>query len=126
MVAHERLQLGNRLGVTAHCQICLQPQLQRDQSQLLQPADLVAGEHLVLELRERRSAPQPERSAEQLIGSRGITLDHQLPALFEQGLEPLRIELARLDPYHVPHSDASRLRPRPAPCGAATRAPGAP
>ena len=58
-----------RLGVTADCQICLQPLLQRDQSQLLQPADLVAGEHLVLELRERRAAPQPERAAEQLIGS---------------------------------------------------------
>ena len=63
MIAHERLQLGNRLGVTAHRQICLQPLLQRDQSQLLEPADLVAGEHLVLELRERRAAPQLERLA---------------------------------------------------------------
>ena len=69
MLAHQRLQLGHDLGVTAERQVGLEPQLERDQPQLLQPRDLVARERLVLEIRQRRPPPERQRLTQRRAAS---------------------------------------------------------
>src|SRR6266542_108493 len=64
--------------------------LQRGQVQLLQAGDLGLGEALVAEVGERRTAPERERLL-------------QVP-LFDQSLEALQVELARLDAQQVARS----------------------
>ncbi len=53
VVANEPFELADDLGVAAEREVGLEAQLERGQPQLLEPADLVARERLVLELRKR-------------------------------------------------------------------------
>ena len=77
VLAHERLELGHGLGVAAEREVGLEPLLERDEAQLLEPADLVAGERLVAEVRERRPAPEPERPAQHVAAPRRVALGEQ-------------------------------------------------
>ncbi len=101
MLAHERFQLAHRLGVTAECQVGLQALLERDQAQLLETADLVAGKRLVLEISKRRAAPERERFAEHETRLLRGASCQQSAALFEQALEPLNVKGPRFDAEHV-------------------------
>ena len=56
----ECLELGDELRVTSEREIRLDPLLERDGAQLLEPRDLGLGERLVEEVRERRPAPERE------------------------------------------------------------------
>ena len=101
VVADERLQLGDRLAVSTDREVGLQAMLERDEAQRFQPADLVARERLVAEVRQRRAAPQRERAAQHLARLGRGPSGKQLPALVQQPLEPLQIERAVLDPHQV-------------------------
>ncbi len=68
---NERLQLGDELGVPAEREIGLDPLLEHDRAELLEPGDLGLRERLVQEVRERGAAPEAERLAERGSAARG-------------------------------------------------------
>ena len=74
MRADQRLELGDQLPVTPELEICIDPRLGRLQAQLLEPADRLRGERLVLEPGERAAAPQAERRAQRLRGRARIAV----------------------------------------------------
>jgi hypothetical protein len=57
----------------------------------------VSSERLVLELRERRAAPECERLTQQLTGLRCLARGELLATSLEQGLEPFQIECTGRD-----------------------------
>ncbi len=57
----ERLELGDELRVAPEREVGLDPLLERDGAQLLEPGDLGLRERLVEEVGERRAAPERER-----------------------------------------------------------------
>ena len=61
MLAHQRLELAHQPGMLARGQIRVDPVLERGQTGFLQPRDLRLGKRLVGEVRERRTAPHPQR-----------------------------------------------------------------
>ena len=68
----ERLELRDELRVTAECEVGVDPLLERDGAELLEPRDLGLRERLVEEVRERRAAPERERLAQGTLGRGGI------------------------------------------------------
>ena len=76
MVTHDRVQFRHDLAVAAPCKLGLDPPLERDCAQLVEPRDLAANPRLLLELGQCAAAPERER------------LVQHLPAvLLEQGFE---------------------------------------
>ena len=65
MLGDQRLELADELGVAAEREVGLDPLLERRQPQLLEPRRLDPRERLVVELGQRRPAPQRERLAQQ-------------------------------------------------------------
>jgi hypothetical protein len=97
---HERVELGDHVGVPARGQVGLDGRLGRARPQLLQPADLRSGERLVGDVGQRVAAPQRERLA-------------RLPARHEP-LEMQRVDVAPVEPQLVP---AATRRDHPAVAG---------
>ena len=126
MLADERLELGNGLGVAAERELDLEPLLERDEAQLLESGDLVAGEGLVAEVRQRRPTPEAERLAEHLRRLASVAVGEQPRARAEQILEPCRVERARLDAEQVAGRPRLETAVRRAPCAAARRRPAPP
>src|SRR5439155_27335144 len=92
--------------VVAELEVGLDPFLERIQTQFVEPSRRRAGEGLVAELRERRSAPQRQRPAQELCafcrrGRLAGSLGQRLESA-EVGFLPARSEdvarRARLDP----------------------------
>ena len=71
MLAHQPLELGDELGLTAECEVGVDARLERGQAEFLEAADLGLGERLVGEVGERRSAPQAESLAQKARGQLG-------------------------------------------------------
>ena len=65
MLADERLELGDDVGRAAELDVGRDPLLDRDEAQLVEPADLGLRPVLERELGERRAAPERERPEEQ-------------------------------------------------------------
>ena len=63
------------------------PLLDRDEPQLLEPLDLAAGELLVREVAERVAAPERERGLERLERLGRLAGGIRAPPLLEQPLE---------------------------------------
>ena len=76
----QRLELGDELGVAPEREIRLDPLLERDGAQLLEPRDLGLGERLVEEVGERRAAPERERLAQRALGRGGISAFERRPS----------------------------------------------
>ncbi len=87
----ECLELSDELGVPAESEIGLDPLLERDRAQLLQPGDLGLGERLVEEVRERRPAPERERLAENALGRSGVTSLARRPPLLREAGEAMNV-----------------------------------
>ena len=102
MLANQRLELADRLGVAAERKIGFQEQLERGQPQLLEPSGLAERECFVLDVRKRPPPPQAERLAQHLPRLLGRIVCKQAPTLVEQALEAVDIESARGDPQPVP------------------------
>jgi hypothetical protein len=93
----QRLQLAHDLGVAPGLQVTLQSQLERAQTELLQPSDLGLGERCVGQVLERGPPEQREGLAEDLSRSPLVPgCEDQLRPI-EEGLEALQVELAVLD-----------------------------
>ena len=83
VVAHQRLELSDHLCVAAERQVCVDALLEGDHAQLVEPRDLLLGERLVGEVRQRWAAPQRQPLAQPLRrtirlarGERALTGTH--------------------------------------------------
>src|SRR5215204_4329777 len=109
MLADEPPELGDEVGMAAERQVGLDPLLERGQAQLLEPADLLAGEVLIGEVGERRTAPEGERLAQEVRGRLRIRRPKRPPAA-EELLEAVEIALAPLQAKQI--AVAVRLKRR--------------
>jgi hypothetical protein len=82
-------------------EIGLQPPLQRGDAKLLEPRRLGLRERLHRELGERGPAPQLQRGTEATGSLRGPTGLERRRRVRDQPLEPVEIELIRLEREHV-------------------------
>ena len=64
LLGQKALELGHEHGMTTQLQVCLDPVLERDETQLVQAARLVRDDPAVAHVREGGSAPELERGAE--------------------------------------------------------------
>ena len=107
MPVHESLELGHELVVVAEGELGLDAILERGDMELLEPRDLVLREPLVGEIGER--CPVPERQClPQPVRGIGVVAGLEChPALSEQPLEAVAIELSRLDRNAVGAADGA-------------------
>ena len=90
---HERLELRHELVVVAERELRLEQILLRPDVQLIEPSNLFVRESLVGEVRQRRSPPERQRRPE-LLGRVGVIAGGERgPALREQALEAVAVEL---------------------------------
>ena len=86
----ERLELSGERRVAPRPEVEVDPRLDRGEPALVEPRGGGHRERLVREVGERRAAPERERLAETVRPRRG------------EPLEPIDVELVRLDPNQVP------------------------
>ena len=98
----ERPQLADELRVEPALEVGRDALLERLEPGLLEPRDLRLAEALVSQVGERRSAPERERLAEPGRGSGRVAAAQRLAPGGHPELEAVDVELARLDPEHVP------------------------
>ena len=127
VLVDEPLQLADHLGVAAQRELGLdrtaRPQPRRRSSSR---AISRLGERLVREVRERRARARARaRSRAPRAPVAGRSAASSALAYFEQPLEPLCVELVRIDLRARSRARGSRARPPAAPCAASTRAPAA-
>jgi hypothetical protein len=112
MRGDERLELADEVGPVPRPQVGVDPPLEGDQAQLLEPGDLRLGELLVGEVGERAPVPEAERLAERRRGERILPARSQRLCLPHQAFEPVQVELVGADLEQVAR------RPRADPLGA--------
>ena len=95
MVADERLQRPDHVGVAAERELRLDELLVRRDPQLLELRDRGLGERLVGEVGERRAAPQGEAALERGGGARRMAGGELAAAPVEEILEAAGVELLR-------------------------------
>ena len=93
MLADQALQLADELAAGAKSQVGLDPFLQADQAQLVEPGDLGLGEGLVAEVGQGRSPPQLQGQPQGLGGLGGGAVGQGLASLGEQPLEAAQVDL---------------------------------
>jgi hypothetical protein len=87
VLAYQRLELGDHLGVAAERELHLDELLERGRTQVLEAGDLVLGERFVGQVGERRIPPQRERPLERVDGRVGAARGELARAL---GGQPAR------------------------------------
>ena len=102
MLADERLELGDELGVAAEREVGLDPLLECGQAQLLEARDLSLREGLGREVRKGRSAPKGEGGPQRLCCAFGLAPGKERSTLAEQALETAEVELLGLERQPVP------------------------
>ena len=98
----QAFELGNKLGVPPVREVCLESILECRQPRLLELERRALGERFVPQIGERLTTPEVERLTQQ----RGIP---GCPAALYEHLEPLEVQLTRVDPQDV----ARRARDKP-------------
>src|SRR5581483_239289 len=97
VLRRQRLELGRECRVPAERELRVDPLLDREQAQLLEPVDLGSRERLVCEIGERAAAPQRKPFLEPRQGASRIPAGVRAAALLEESLEPVGVELLRLE-----------------------------
>ena len=98
----EAFELPDELGMTAEGEIGLDASFLCGQAKLLEPGDLSLCEGLVGEVRERGAAPEAERLVKQVGCPLGLVRRQRAAAFLDESLEPLEVELTRLELDGVP------------------------
>ena len=93
MPGNEPLELGDELLVAAEPQPGLETQLHALEPQLVQAQRLIVGEPLAAQAGERIAPPEVERTGAERLGQMVVGIGERLPAVGEQALEALRIQL---------------------------------
>ena len=83
-------------------ELCVDPILDGQQTQLLEPLDLEPRERLELQIGERPPPPQALRLAQQRRRPSSIPTLKRRPPIPRQTLEPLQVELSRVDAQQIP------------------------
>ena len=91
MGCDESLQLSDKRRVPPELELCVDPVLLRRDAQLVEPRGLEPGEVLLVEVRERRPAPEPERLRQQLARRAEV----RVPCGREQPLEAVDVDASR-------------------------------
>ena len=94
----EPLELAHQLRPGAERELRVGPSLDREQAPLLQLPCVPRERELRGDAGERAATPYPERLDQPVPRGRRIAGGGRRPPLLEQRLEPLEVELARLDP----------------------------
>ena len=102
---HERLELRHELVVVAERELRLDQILLRPDVQLIESSNLFVCECLVGEVRQRRSPPERQRRPELLGRVDVIAGGERGPALGEQALEAVAVELVGLERERVGAGD---------------------
>ena len=89
----ERFQLADQPCVAAEQELGVEPLLESDHAQLVEPGAVEPGELLLVEVCERRAVPESERLGEQ----RNASLRVRAQRFAAQALEPVRIDVLGLD-----------------------------
>ena len=97
MLDDEPLEIGDELLVPAEPQSGLETQLDALQPELVQPQRLLAREQLAAQSGERIAPPEIERTREERLGQAVVCIRERLPAVGEQVLEALGVELSLRD-----------------------------
>jgi hypothetical protein len=92
MPGDEGLQLADDVSVPSQREIGVDPQLERSEPKLLETSALVSRERL-RELGKGGPAPERQRFAEHLSGSRDLLVRQGLAPFGDELLEPRQIEL---------------------------------
>ena len=115
MGCHEGIQLSDERRVPPELELCVDQVFLRRDAQLVEPRGLEPGEVLLVEIGERRSAPEPERVAQQLDPPGRI----RVPRVREQPLEAVDVDgvarhgkpvAGRLRDEHVPTDQLPQRR----------------
>ena len=101
MPRDEPVELGDELAVTALIEIGVDPRLDTDEMELVQPRSLDPGERL-LELRERITPPERECLAQPLGRERCVPGCVRRVTLGTQPREPDDVDGRRLDLDRIP------------------------
>ena len=101
VLCNERLELADQLVVAGQREVGVDPQLDRGHPDFLEPGNGGLGEALVDEVRERRTSPQRQRVAQPLRRVGREPAGEHAPALVDQPLEALEVELVRSDADQV-------------------------
>ena len=102
VLGDERLELGDEVCMTPELELGLDPVLGGSQPQLLEPCRLGARERRVREVGEHRPPPELERVTQPGRSLRRVAGGQHRSRLLDQALEAIRVQLAHLDPQHVP------------------------
>ena len=101
VLAGQRVEFGDHQGVTAGSQIRLDSILERSKPCLLQTSRLVLSKCVIGKVRQRRTAPQRQRTL-QMPGGRGPILSlERAPPLGHQFLESVDVEMTAVERYYV-------------------------
>ena len=112
MAPREGRQLANEVGVTAGRKVGVDPELHRLEPHLVELADRVAREGLVLEIGQRATPPHAERLAQRGCRGGGVAALQPSARLGHEALEAQQIEIlvANLDQVARRHgADHARL-----------------
>ena len=93
MLCDQDVELTDQGAMAAERQVGLDSVFERVQAQLLEPADLVLGEGLVGEVRQRRPTPETQRLPQGLRGAAVITALDCLAPRSGEALKPIGIDL---------------------------------
>ena len=101
-VLHDKTaQLGSDVLVAAESQVGLQPLLQGGEPEHVQSRDLALGERVVREVCERLAAPERKRLPQRRLRLRRLAGGERPPALLDEALEAIDVELTRRDRQDV-------------------------
>ena len=124
-------QLAYERAVAAEREIGVDPVLERDEPELLEPFRLRPRERLVHEVGERGPAPEGEARPQPLRRGARVSVFQQPPALAGQPDEPVGVALLAARSAACSRAGATRAArasrapgPAPAPCADARRTPG--
>lgn len=101
VVGDQRLELGDEAEVSGERELGVDPLLDRCETELLQPLGFDPRKSLELEIGERPPTPELLGCAERDRCGGWIAAGKRLAAFRGQPLEPLQVELPRLDPEQV-------------------------
>ena len=101
MLGHKLFELSDQLRVPAEHELGLDPLLERRKTNFLEPVDRHLGEGFVGEVRECGPAPESERPAKEVCGSRCVPTRECLNRVFGAPLEAAQVELVARDSNHI-------------------------
>ena len=104
MTGHQLDEVCNDVGMVAGRQLAVDEALVRGQLQLLQAGDRVPGEPVVLEVRQRRAAPETDCGTKSIAGGGVVAFRRRRATLGDESLEAAGVDHVGIDEQDVPRA----------------------